>query len=102
MQGSMEGGESPLFVLATRLYVHYKFKTRKSFDPSAALIDDDYAKEVLALARAVKDAKLHELAAAFEQARFGGAAPAPTVAKAKPARPAKEEPMLDFPIEEPT
>lgn len=100
MHSSESGSETPLFVLATRLYVHYKFKTRKSFDPSAALIDDAYAREVLALARGVKDAKLLEMAARFEQMRFpGGGVPAAPKAAAKES--AKIEPMLDLPLEGP-
>jgi hypothetical protein len=63
--------DAPLFVLATRLFVHYKFKTRKTFDPSATLIDDAYAREVLATVRAIPDPKLHEMANAYETARFG-------------------------------
>lgn len=106
MDSSESGDESPLFVLASRLYVHYKFKARKSINPQAMLIDDDYAREVLAQVRQVKDVKLHEMAARFERARFGGAAPAPKAAKGK-ARDGKvkdavrEEPMLDFPLEDP-
>jgi len=110
MQSSESGDETPLFVLASRLYVHYKFKTRKSIDPQAMLIDDDYAREVVAQVRRVNDAKLHDMAARFEQARFGGGAPtskaakAQAKAKAKASRPKQvvpEEPMLDFPLEDP-
>jgi hypothetical protein len=106
MHSSASGDESPLFVLASRLYVHYKFKARKSINPQAMLIDDDYAREVLAQVRQVKDANLHEMAARFERARFGG--PAPKAAKgqangkdAKVKDAAREEPMLDFPLEDP-
>lgn len=104
MHSSEGGDESPLFVLASRLYVHYKFKARKSINPQAMLIDDDYAREVLAQVRQVKDVKLHEMAARFERARFGGGAPAPKAAKpaeAKVKDAAREEPMLDFPLEDP-
>lgn len=103
MRSSESGDEAPLFVLASRLYVHYKFKTRKSINPQAMLIDDAYAREVLAQVRLVKDVKLHDMAARFEQVRFGGA-PAPK-AKPKDSKPkaaVREVPMLDFPIEEPT
>lgn len=93
---SAHDSEAPLFVLATRLFVHYKFKTRKAFDPSATLIDDAYAREVLALVRAVPDGRLQAIADAFEAARFGGAAP-PVAAHATP----DGEPMLDFPLESP-
>ena len=67
------GDGSPLFVLATRLYVHYKFKSRNTFSPEAALIDDAYAREVLAQVRVFKDKTLQELADRFEEARFPGA-----------------------------
>lgn len=106
MHSSESGDESPLFVLASRLYVHYKFKARKSINPQAMLIDDDYAREVLAQIRGFKDTKLHEMAARFERARFGGPASTPKAAKGK-ARDGKgkdagrDEPMLDFPLEEP-
>jgi hypothetical protein len=100
MQSSENGADTPLFVLVTRLYVHYRFKTRKTFNPQATLIDDDYAREVLALVRSVNDPNLQEMAAAYEAARFHGKLP-PAPAKAA-ANPGKEEPMLDFPIEEPT
>ena len=106
MHSSDGGDETPLFVLASRLYVHYKFKTRKSINPQAMLIDDDYAREVIAQVRAVKDARLQDMATRFEQARFGGPAPAPNAGKAgkagKSRDPVREEPMLDFPLEEPT
>lgn len=72
---SGDGGSSgPLFVLATRLYVHYKFKTRKTFNPEAALIDDQYAREVLQQVRAIPDARLKELADEFALHRFPGMA----------------------------
>ena len=84
---------APLFVLATRLFVHYKFKTRKTFDPSATLIDDAYAREVLAAVRAIPDARLKQMADLFEAARFGGVMP--------PAPTGKAEAVLDFPLESP-
>lgn len=93
---SAHDSEAPMFVLATRLFVHYKFKTRKAFDPSATLIDDAYAREVLAQVRAVPDARLKALADAFEAARFGGAAPAPAP-RAEPAA----QPELDLPLDSP-
>jgi len=68
------GDTGPLFVLATRLYVHYKFKTRSTFSPEAALIDDDYAREVLALVRATGDKTLVQMADRFEAGRFPGRA----------------------------
>lgn len=99
MSGDGSAGDSngPLFVLATRLYVHYKFKTRKSFDPSAALIDDDYAHEVLTLVRAVKDHKLFEMANAFEQMRFpaGDARSRAPEASKQPA----SAPLMDLQLE---
>jgi hypothetical protein len=102
MQSSEGGDESPLFVLASRLYVHYKFKARKSINPQAMLIDDDYAREVLAQVRGVKDAKLQDMATRFERARFGGAVPVSKGAKAKDNKGKdRDEPMLDFPLEEP-
>ena len=73
--GSAHDSDTPLFVLSTRLFVHYKFKTRKTFDPSATLIDDAYAHEVLAMVRAIPDARLQQLADAFEIARFGAITP---------------------------
>jgi len=69
------GDTGPLFVLATRLYVHYKFKSRNTFSPEAALIDDDYAREVLQQVRAVKDKTLLEMADRFEAARFPASKP---------------------------
>lgn len=69
--------DAPVFVLATRLFVHYKFKTRKSFDPSATLIDDAYAREVLSQVRAIPDGRLKQLADAYEVARFGRLAGSP-------------------------
>jgi hypothetical protein len=102
MRSSEGGDEAPLFVLASRLYVHYKFKTRKSINPQAMLIDDDYAREVLSQVRRVKDAKLQDMAARFEQFRFGGV-PAPKAVKPGAGKAAAEPgPMLDFPLEEPT
>ena len=73
---SMLDSDAPQFVLATRLYVHYKFKARKTFNPQAALIDDDYAREVLNDVRACSDPTLLQLADHFEAARFpyGGGA----------------------------
>jgi hypothetical protein len=74
-RGFAHDGEAPAFVLATRLFVHYKFKTRKTFDPSATLIDDAYAREVLGMVRAIPDARLAQMADAFELARFGSITP---------------------------
>ena len=92
--------DAPLFVLATRLYVHYKFKTRKSFEPQAVLIDDAYAREVLAQVRAVPDARLKEIADRFEAARFPGSVTAP--APERPVRAAdQDEPMLDLSLDTP-
>lgn len=92
--------ESPLFVLATRLYVHYKLKARKTFNPQAALIDDDYAREVLTRVRAMGDLSLLEMAERFEAARFpAGAAAHPVPAPVNAASPSKDEPLLDFPLE---
>ena len=73
------GDSSPLFLLATRLFVHYKFKTRVKFDAHAALTDDDYARDVLKQVRAHDDATLQELADRFEAGRF------PEGAEASPA-----------------
>ncbi len=70
------GDTGPLFVLATRMYVHYKFKTRSTFSAEAALIDDDYAQEVLAQVRATRDKALLEMADRFEAARFPEGVPA--------------------------
>ena len=86
------GDTGPLFVLATRMYVHYKFKTRKEFSAEAALIDDDYAREVLGLIRLTRDPRLLEMADRFEAARFPGAAA---------AQPARAEPALDLSLETP-
>ena len=80
--GSAHDSEAPLFVMATRLFVHYKFKTRKTFDPSAMLIDDAYAREVLAQVRAIPDARLKGMADAFERGRFGGILPPPAAPRA--------------------
>ena len=102
MHSSESGDETPLFVLASRLYVHYKFKTRKPINPQAMLIDDDYAREVVAEVRRVNDARLQDMATRFEHARFGGPTPARKPAKAaKRKETVREEPMLDFPLEEP-
>ena len=77
MSGKANAGDTgPLFVLATRMYVHYKFKTRSAFSAEAALIDDDYALEVLAKVRATKDKALLEMADRFEAARFPEGVPA--------------------------
>lgn len=81
------GDTGPLFVLATRMYVHYKFKTRKEFSAEAALIDDDYAREVLGQVRLTRDPKLLDMADRFEAARF------PAGAKASPG------PALDLSLE---
>ena len=78
-----ESENASLFVLATKLYVHFRFKTRTGFSPQAALADDDYAREILAQVRAVPDARLQEMADRFEAARF------PT------------GPMLDLPLDSP-
>jgi hypothetical protein len=86
---------APVFVLATRLFVHYKFKTRKTFDPSATLVDDAYAREVLAAVRAVPDARLKELADTFELARFGKLTPAPAPAVRGPGE------LLDLSLDTP-
>ena len=78
MSGKSQPGDTgPLFVLATRMYVHYKFKTRSTFSPEAALIDDDYALEVLAQVRGTNDKTLLEMASRFEAARFPKGVPAP-------------------------
>ena len=71
----MSGSNGPLFVLATRLYVHYKFKTRTSIDLRSAINDDDYARDVLRRARAIPDRKMQDLADRFEAVRFPAAAP---------------------------
>ena len=99
MSGNGKADSNALFVLATRMYVHYKFKTRKSFDPSAALVDDAYAHEVLALVRSVKDSKLDEMARSFEQGRFGKLARTPTPAATKAGR---DEPVMDLPLGSPS
>jgi hypothetical protein len=84
------GDTGPLFVLATRMYVHYKFKTRSTFSPEAALIDDDYAREVLQQVRITRDKALLEMADRFEAARFPAA-----------AEPAQAESGLDLSFETP-
>lgn len=94
---SAHDSEAPLFVLATRLYVHYKFKTRRTFEPQAALIDDAYAREVLALVRAVPDAKLKEMADRFEAVRFPGSIAPPPERRS----PDRDGPMLDLSLETP-
>lgn len=97
MSGKASAGDTgPLFVLATRLYVHYKFKTRTTFNPEAALIDDGYACEVLAQVRTTRDKALLEMADRFEAARFPKGMPA---AAARPRD--KDEPMLDLSLESP-
>lgn len=78
-------GTMPVFVAATRLYVHYKFKTHQEFDVNAAVRDDAYAREVLAKMRAVADPRLQALAQRFEVLRF-------------PAPPAPDEPDKPKPI----
>ena len=88
------GDIGPLFVLATRMYVHYKFKTRKEFSAEAALIDDDYAREVLGQVRLTRDPKLLEMADRFEAARFPDGAAAP-----RAAQPAQAGPALDLSLE---
>lgn len=94
---SSEGSEDmPLFVLATRLYVRFKFKTRRSFDPQRVLVDDAYAREVLMLVRATRDAPLLAMADRFERARFGGG-----LAEAPEPQPASSAPLLDLPLESP-
>ena len=98
--GNAVDSDSPLFVLATRLFVHYKFKTRQVFEPAATLIDDDYAREVLEKVRAAGDVQLRQLADRFEAARFPKGAALPAAREpAKAPSPPKEEPMLDFPLE---
>jgi hypothetical protein len=92
---SAHASEAPLFVLATRLFVHYKFKTRQTFDPSAMLVDDAYAREVLSQVRTVGDARLRDMADRFELARFGRLAAAPPVA------PGRHEPLLDLSLDTP-
>jgi hypothetical protein len=91
---SVHDSEAPLFVLATRLFVHYKFKTRKAIDPSAMLIDDAYAREVLAQARAIPDQRLQGIADLFETARFGKITP-------RRSDDGKAGDGLDFPLETP-
>ena len=91
---SPQSGAS-VFVLATRLFVHYKFKTRKSIDPSAMLVDDAYAREVLAQARAIPDKRLQGIANLFEVARFGGIAPP------APRHDDKAEGLLDLSLDTP-
>ena len=98
MSGKGKADSNSLFVLATRMYVHYKFKTRKSFDPSAALVDDAYAHEVLALVRSVKDSRLDEMARSFEQGRFGELAQP----KPAPSKAGRDEPVMDLPLESPS
>lgn len=98
MSESAHDSEAPLFVLATRLFVHYKFKTRKAFDPSATLVDDAYAREVLAQVRAVRDARLKEIADRFEAARFPDSLAAPP---AEPRAPERDGPVLDLSLETP-
>ena len=97
MSGNRNAGDTgPLFVLATRLYVHYKFKTRTSFSPEATLVDDDYAREVLARVRVTRDRTLLEMADRFEAARFPSGAP-----KAKADEGDKSGPMLDLSLDSP-
>jgi len=74
VKGTAGGDASPLFLLATRLFVHYKFKTRNTFDASAALVDDDYARDMLKKIRIVQDPTLLKMADEFEEARFAGSA----------------------------
>ena len=88
-----ESNEAPLFVLATRLYVRYRFKTHKTIDPQFMLVSDDYARAVLKQVREAKDATLDELAARFEAARFAAAGVKP--------EPAPDEPMLDLSLDSP-
>ena len=90
------GDTGPLFVLATRMYVHYKFKTRKEFSAEAALIDDDYAREVIGLVRLTRDPKLLDMADRFEAARFPGREGAP-----RTAEPAQAESGLDLSLDTP-
>lgn len=96
MHSSQEGGAAPLFVLATRMYVRYKFKMRRNFDPQRVLADDAYAREVVTLVRNTRDSQLLAMADRFELARFGSLAPA-----VRQAEPARSEPYLDLPLENP-
>lgn len=63
---------APLFVISTRLFAYYRFRTRNTFDVPAAMQDDDYARDVLRMVRAVPDAKLQAFADQFELQRFTG------------------------------
>jgi len=96
MQGSSKSdSNAPPFVLATRLYVHYKFKTRQTFEPATTLTDDQYAREVLKRVRAVGDVKLREMADRFEAVRFPSAAAAQQSPPqdSAPAAPLKDRPF---------
>jgi hypothetical protein len=63
-------GTMPVFVHATRLYVHYRFKTHQEFDVHRAVRDEPYARELLYKARAAGDPQLQQLADRFEAVRF--------------------------------
>lgn len=80
----MRDSVTPLFAAASRMFVHYKFKTRMTFDAQRLLRDDDYARNVLVRVRAVGDRKLDEMAHRFELERFK-AAPAREPRKGDPA-----------------
>ena len=83
--------ESDKFAIAARLYVLLRRKVNRSIDTMWMVQSNEYAREILRIARAQADADLQELANHFEALLTGtaGAASAGIAATAAPAQSAK-------------
>ncbi len=65
------------FAIATRLYVQLRRKVNRSIDTVWMLHNNEYAREVLRIARAQTDAEMDALVRQFEALLTGVAAPNP-------------------------
>ena len=80
--------ESDKFAIAARLYVQLRRKVNRSIDTMWMVQSNEYAREILRIARAQADAGLQQLANHFEALMSNRAvtAPAEIAANANPAQ----------------
>lgn len=83
--------ESDKFAIAARLYVQMRRKVNRSIDTMWMVQSNEYAREILRIAREQTDTDLHQLANHFEalMTRRASTTSTETVATATPVQPSK-------------
>lgn len=83
--------ESDKFAIAARLYVQLRRKVNRSIDTMWMVQSNEYAREILRIAREQTDTDLHQLANHFEalMARGSGVTSTGVAANGAPTQPSK-------------